>query len=148
MQPKNIICRYKKLFGHEDGTQHSANRQNYLADILLFILLEWWINACRLLWILFCLHPQQSDCDSRMWNECSSERNSVQTDGTTQCSLLTNDILRWRVRVWGCQVRMGSPVASKHLIIWSLLAGNGQADGSPLCPYAAHHDSDRSSRVA
>jgi len=51
MQPKkkNISCKYKKLFGHEDGTQHSANRQNHQADILVFILLEWWINACRLL---------------------------------------------------------------------------------------------------
>jgi hypothetical protein len=83
MQPKNIICRYKKLFGHEDGNQHSANRQNHLADILVFILLEWWINACRrLLWKFFRLHPQYSDCDSRTWNMCSGERNSVQTDGT------------------------------------------------------------------
>jgi hypothetical protein len=146
MQPKNIICRYKKLFGHEDGNQHSANRQNHLADILVFILLEWWINACRLLWIFFRLHQQESV--SRMWNMCSSERNSVQTDGTAPCSLLTNDILRWRDRVWGRHVRMDSPVASKQLIIWSLLAGNGQANDGPRWPYAAHRDNDRSSRVA
>lgn len=43
---------------------------------------------------------------------------------------------------------LGSPVASNQLIILSLFAGYGQANGGPRLPYAAHRDGNRTSKVA
>jgi hypothetical protein len=112
LQTNNIICKYK------DGTQHSANRQNRQADILVFTLQEWWINACRLLWIFFRLHPQQSagfaDCGIRMWHEVQ-QRKKLCAEGTKHVPFWrldlfgTSEILRWRYRVWRASRQTGRP---------------------------------------